>query len=81
MSTRKTPILLRREPFSGRIVAVTKYTKRADGLVRTSDGGKHDVTQEFCALCVELGMGVPPGFERVPAASGSGGAQTTPNTA
>lgn len=60
--TRKTPILLRREPFSGRIVAVTRYTQRADGLIRTSDGGKHDVTQEFCALCVELGMGVPPGF-------------------
>lgn len=69
---RKTPILLRQEPFSKRIVAVTRYTRHKDrpGLVVAATDGKHDVTQEFCALCVELGMGVPPGFQQVPDAEG-----------
>jgi hypothetical protein len=59
MSARKTPVLLRRGPLSGRIQALTRYTR--DG--RTTDGkeilkaatdGKHDVTADFDALICEL---------------------------
>lgn len=65
MSGRKTPILLRQEPLSGRIVAVTRYAQVKPGVIRAANDGKHDVTDEFCRLCEELGMGIPPGFDRI----------------
>jgi hypothetical protein len=51
---RKTPILLRKGPFSGAWYAVTHYTQLKDhpGTVRTADGGKHDVTKDVALIII-----------------------------
>jgi hypothetical protein len=52
---RKTPILLRRAPLSGRINVLTNYRKSSGtGRPLTVVGdGKHDVTAAFYALLLE----------------------------
>jgi hypothetical protein len=56
MSTRKTPILLRIGPLSGRIFAVTRYTvkRNDDGSEYVDAHEKHDVTDQFGACMAEL---------------------------
>lgn len=53
MSARKTPVLLRRAPFSGDINALTNY-RRVRDAIRVTTGGKHDVTADFDAIVCEL---------------------------
>jgi hypothetical protein len=53
MSQRKTPILLRRGPVSGRIHALYRYTRK-DDVLRSATNGKEDVTADFDALVCEL---------------------------
>lgn len=57
MSDRKTPILLRRGPLSGRVVALTRYTRgtTASGheMLKAATNGKHDVSGDFDALLLE----------------------------
>lgn len=51
MARRKTPILLRRGPVSGRVMALTNY--RIDeklGVARVIADGKHEVTGDFYEL-------------------------------
>lgn len=43
---RKRPILLRQGHFTEQWYAVTVYTEK-DGLIRVSDGGKHDITDQM----------------------------------
>ena len=57
MSARKTPILLRRGPISGRINAVFRYTKQNNNgieLFRAATDGQQDVTADFDALVLEM---------------------------
>lgn len=46
---RKSPILIRKGPFSGAWYAVTRYRSLGDhpGTVRTAEGGKHDITSDI----------------------------------
>lgn len=55
---RKNPILLRRGPLSGRVNAITNYTRKGD-LVKAID--QYDVSNDFRALMLETLM--PPGNE------------------
>jgi hypothetical protein len=50
---RKTPVPLRRAPLSGRINALTNYTRTGDGPITVRGDGKHDVTAGFYALTLE----------------------------
>lgn len=52
MSRRKTPVLLRRAPLSGRINALTSYRRPGDAITVVGDG-KHDVTASFYAIVLE----------------------------
>lgn len=57
MATRKTPILLRRAPVSGGIVALHRYTRktiRGRDVLDAGFDGKQDVTADFDALVCEL---------------------------
>ncbi len=45
--------------LSSRIFAVTRYRQRGDGTVEALE--KHDVTDEFFALCARLGVQQPEG--------------------
>lgn len=57
MSARKTPILLRRAPLSGGVVALHRYTRKVRGGTEFLDSGidgKQDVTADFDALVCEL---------------------------
>lgn len=50
---RKTPILLRRGPMTGRIVALHRYTRRQVGdteILKAALDGKQDVSSDFDAL-------------------------------
>lgn len=51
--SRKTPVLLRRAPLSGRINALTNYTRSGDGPIKVRGDGRHDVTASFYALLLE----------------------------
>lgn len=52
--TRKTPILLRRGPLSGRVEALTRYSyKRVRGREVLEAHEKHDVSRDFDALVLE----------------------------
>jgi hypothetical protein len=52
---RKTPVLLRRAPLSGRIDALTGYTRKDGGrILQARPDGKHDVTADFDAIVCEL---------------------------
>lgn len=56
MSARKTPVLLRRAPLSGRINVLTNYSrKEVKGLdvIEVRGDGKHDVSAAFHALMLE----------------------------
>lgn len=53
---RKTPILLRRAPLSGRINVLTNYSrKEINGLdmIQVRGDGKHDVSAAFYALLTQ----------------------------
>lgn len=51
---RKTPILLRRGPMSGRVQALTSYRFVNEGRVlKVLGDGKHDVSGDFDALVLE----------------------------
>lgn len=50
---RKTPVLLRRGPMSGRINALTNYRSLANGVIRVAGDGKHDVSSDFDHLMLE----------------------------
>lgn len=53
---RKTPILLRRGPMSGAVVAVHRYTRTSVNgrdIVKAALDGKQDVTADFDALCLD----------------------------
>lgn len=57
MARRKTPILLRRAPLSGRVMALTNYRFVDDGKTLSVVGdGKHDVTNDFEELVLQLLM-------------------------
>ena len=54
MSTRKTPVLLRRGPVSGDVVALLRYSYanvRGGEILKAHD--KQDVTADFTALMLE----------------------------
>lgn len=52
--SRKTPVLLRRGPFTGRINALTNYRRINGGKIIEVEGdGKHDVSSDFYALVLE----------------------------
>lgn len=54
MAERKTPILLRRGPLSGRVEALTSYRYLNGGrTLKVLGDGKHDVTSDFDALMLE----------------------------
>ena len=57
MSARKTPVLLRRAPLSGRINVLTNYVRgEAPGgqtMIEVRGDGKHDVTAAFYAILLE----------------------------
>jgi MoxR-like ATPase len=53
VSARKTPILLRPGPLSGRIWALTRY-RRTGRAVQVIGDGREDVTADFDALVCEL---------------------------
>lgn len=54
MTPRKTPILLRRGPMSGRIEALTRYThKKVHGRDVIEAHDKYDVSADFDALVLE----------------------------
>jgi hypothetical protein len=44
---RKNPVLIRQGPFSDRWYAGTSYTEKDGSVVRISDGGKHDITDQM----------------------------------
>jgi hypothetical protein len=53
---RKTPILLRRAPISGRINVLTNYSRgeiNGQDTITVRGDGKHDVTTAFYALMLE----------------------------
>jgi MoxR-like ATPase len=57
MAARKTPILLRRAPLSGGIMALHRYTRKTIWGREVLDAGfdgKQDVTADFDALVCEL---------------------------
>jgi hypothetical protein len=58
MSQRKTPILLRQGPVSGRVHAIFRYTRskgrNGRDIIKASLDGKEDVTADFDALVCEL---------------------------
>lgn len=57
MAPRKTPILLRLGPVSGRIQALTRYSyKKIRGreVLEAHTDGKYDVTNDFHALVLEI---------------------------
>lgn len=52
--SRKTPILLRRGPLSGRVEVLTSYRYINGGrTLKVFGDGKHDVTGDFDALMLE----------------------------
>lgn len=54
--SRKTPILLRRAPLTGGVMALHRYTKktvRGREVLDTGIDGKQDVTGDFDALVLE----------------------------
>ncbi len=56
MATRKTPILLRRAPLSGDVMALHRYTRRVvrgKEVIDAGFEGKQDVTADFDALVCE----------------------------
>ena len=56
MSQRKTPILLRRGPVSGRVNALTRYSRlqrNGHELLKAATDSKHDVSADFDALMLE----------------------------
>ncbi len=55
MSARKTPILLRRGPVSGRVMALHRYTRktvRGNEVLDTGINGKQDVHDDFETLAL-----------------------------
>lgn len=53
---RKTPILLRRAPLSGRINVLTNYGRKeinGKDIIDVRGDGKHDVTTAFYAIALE----------------------------
>lgn len=53
---RKTPVLLRESPMSGRITVLTNYTRgevNGRDLIKVRGDGKHDVTADFDAIILE----------------------------
>lgn len=65
MSGRKTPVLLRRGPLSGRINALTRYTEKG-GTIRVADGGKHDVSGDFAVLACQTLIDEGYGYDDAP---------------
>lgn len=60
MAERKTPVLLREGPLSGRVVAITRYTRQqtANGeLIKAQT--KHDVDGDFRHLLLHRVLGDP----------------------
>jgi hypothetical protein len=53
MSTRKTPVLLRRGPMSGIVQAITNYRSSKEGYIKVVGDGKHDVQSDFDTLLLE----------------------------
>lgn len=56
MSARKTPILLRRGPLSGNVMALHRYTRktvRGRDVIDAGLNGKQDVSHDFDALMLE----------------------------
>ena len=56
MSARKTPILLRKAPVSGGVMALTRYTRktvRGREVLDSGTNGKQDVTADFDALVLD----------------------------
>jgi hypothetical protein len=56
--TRKSPILLRRGPLTGKVMAIYRYTRKPHsaergGLIVAANDGKQDVTADFDALVLE----------------------------
>jgi hypothetical protein len=53
VSARKTPILLRRGPLTGKVMALHRYTRktvRGRDLIEAALDGKQDVSHDFDAL-------------------------------
>jgi hypothetical protein len=59
MARRKRPILLRPERFGDGIVAIHRYSKLEDEVIRAADDGKQDVTADFDACLLRVLMPDP----------------------
>jgi hypothetical protein len=55
MTARKTPILLRRAPVSGRVMALYRYSTKGKMIV-CGDSGRQDVTADFEELMLSYLM-------------------------